>query len=284
MSRIVLAPHLIDPLIDLALAEDIHTGDVTTRAIVPAGTPAVAHLRAKEPLVVCGLEVTRRVFQKVDPSLRFTVGTADGRVLHGGDTAATIVGPAGSLLTAERTALNFVQRMSGVATLSRAYADAVSGSRTRVLDTRKTLPGWRLLDKYAVATGGCVNHRWGLYDGILIKNNHIDVAGGVSQAVARARAAAGHLLKIEVEVRDDAELKAAIQAGADAVLLDNMDDAGLQRAVAEVNGRIVTEASGGMTLERVRRIASIGLDFISVGALTHSVSAVDLHLRIEARG
>jgi nicotinate-nucleotide pyrophosphorylase (carboxylating) len=272
-----------EQLISLALEEDLGRGDVTTEAVVPAGLEASAYALAKEPLVLFGLDVCARVFERVDPAVRFVRHRRDGELLAVGDRPFEVHGTAAALLAGERTALNFLQRLSGVATQARRYQEACAGTRARVVDTRKTTPGWRALEKAAVAAGGAHNHRADLASGILIKDNHIVAAGGVGKAVRAARARAPHPLRIEVEVKDLAELDQALEAGAEIVLLDNMDDALCEKAVARVAGRAIIEVSGGITLPRIERLARMGVDLISAGALTHSARAVDLSLELELR-
>ena len=271
----------ISALIDLALEEDLGRGDVTSEAIFP--DPAArgqGRIVAKAPIVLCGVEVAREVFRRVDARVAFAARAADGDRLDRGRTAIEVEGPVRALLGAERTALNFLQRLSGVATLTRRFVDAVIGTRAIVVDTRKTLPGWRALDKRAVACGGGRNHRADLGSGVLIKDNHVAAAGGVRAAVERARAAAPHPLRIEVEVTTVAELDEALAAGAEIVLLDNMAAPDVAHAVARIAGRARVEVSGGVTLETVRAFAEAGADLISVGALTHSAPAVDLSLEM----
>lgn len=266
-------------LVARALAEDVGPGDVTAEALVPAGAPARGTISQKEPGVLFGLRAAEAVFSSLDPAARFERLAPEGEWLAGGP-ALRVEATARAILTAERTALNIAQRLSGVATLTRRYADAVAGTGARILDTRKTTPGMRLLEKAAVRAGGGRNHRMGLHDQILIKENHIAEAGGVAAAVERARAAAPDV-PLEVEVRDLGELGAALEAGAPQVLLDNMPVPQLAAAVELAAGRAVLEASGGVSLENVREIAETGLDFISVGALTHSAPALDLSLILE---
>ena len=264
------------------LLEDVGHGDLTTQLTVPQDAQGRGVILAKETGVLAGIEAARLVFHEVDPTLRFTALKADGDRLEPVQAVARIEGRLASILTAERLALNLLQRLSGIATLTRKYVEAVAGTQARILDTRKTTPGLRALEKYAVRVGGGHNHRFGLFDGILIKDNHIAAAGGVRAAVTRARARAPHGLRVEVEVTTLAELEEALEAGADVILLDNMDLPTLRQAVARAAGRARLEASGGMTLERVRAVVETGVDFISVGALTHSAKALDLSLEIEA--
>jgi nicotinate-nucleotide pyrophosphorylase (carboxylating) len=277
----MLAP-VIDRLLRTALEEDIGSGDVTTTATIAPGTNARAQLVAKEDFTLAGIEVARRVFELLDPQVAFEGLIADGRSVRRGEVLAWLKGDAASLLQGERVALNLLQRLSGVATLTARFVKAVEGTAATIVDTRKTTPGLRALEKYAVRTGGGGNHRMALYDGVLIKENHVTAAGGITAAVTRARRYAPHTLKIEVEVRDLAEVKEALAAGADILLLDNMDLTQLQAAVEEVGGRAVTEASGGVNLETVRAIAETGVDLISVGALTHSYRSVDISMLFSA--
>lgn len=283
----MLATPGVSRLIDLALEEDLGRGDVTTRAIVPSGTEALARLLARQPLVLAGLGLCTEVFRRVDQTVRAEERTKDGDRIAVGTEVATYRGPAASLLAAERTALNFVQRLSGTATLTRAFVEAASGSAVRIADTRKTTPGFRLLEKYAVRVGGASNHRFDLGSGVLIKDNHVAVAGGVAAAIARVRGRVPHGLKIEVEVDSLQELDQALAAGADIILLDNFSPADVERAVAKVKTRAprpLLEVSGGVTLARIPELARSGVDIISAGALTHSAPAVDLSLEIDVTG
>jgi len=273
----------LDRIIENALAEDIHTGDITTLAVVPERRKARARLTAKEPLVLAGMEAATRVFQLLDPRIRVTPRFADGDLLESGVIIAEILGDAASLLQGERVALNILQRMCGVATLTARYVAAIEGTKARVVDTRKTTPGLRILEKYAVRVGGGINHRTGLYDGVLIKENHIAAAGGITEAIARARAYIPHTMKIEVETETLAEVAEALTAGAEIIMLDNMDTAAMREAVAMIAGRALVEASGGVNLETVREIAETGVDIISVGALTHSARAMDISMLMEGR-
>jgi nicotinate-nucleotide pyrophosphorylase (carboxylating) len=275
---------LVDRLIELALEEDVGPGDVTTQALIAPERTGSAQIRAKERLVVAGLPVAQKVFRKLDPQVQFVPVAAEGQEVFRGDTLAEIQGPLAAILTGERTALNFLMRLSGIATFTRKMVSAVSGFPAAVVDTRKTMPGWRTLDKYAVRLGGGANHRFGLFDGVLIKNNHLTAVGSVSQAVRLAREHTHHLLKIEVEVASLAELEEALTAKADIIMLDNMDEAAMAQAVAITAGRALLEASGSMTLERLPRVAATGVNLISMGALTHSAPAVDIHLRLIGGG
>jgi nicotinate-nucleotide pyrophosphorylase (carboxylating) len=272
----------LDRLISLALEEDLGAaGDITTHALVPAEALGSAELIAKERLVIAGLDAFVRVFQRVDPEVRVELLSSDGQEVQDRALVARIHGRLRSLLTAERTALNIVQRTSGMATLARQVMATVEGTRLRVLDTRKTAPRMRSLSMRAVKAGGAFNHRFGLFDGILIKDNHIAAVGGsVREALRRARTNAPQLVKIEIEVTNLEQLAEALEEGADVVMLDNMDDAQIIRAVELTAGRIPLEVSGGITLERLPRLAKLGVDFVSMGALTHSARAMDLSLEI----
>jgi nicotinate-nucleotide pyrophosphorylase (carboxylating) len=272
-------------LIDLALEEDAGLGDVTSRAIFPARHQSRAFIAAGHDLVICGLEVAARVFTRVDPKLRVTLTAADGDRIRRGARVLNVTGPTASILTAERTALNFIQRLSGIATQSRKFAAAVMGTDVRIVDTRKTTPGYRALEKYAVRCGGCHNHRSSLGEHVLIKDNHIAAAGSLGRAVILARQAAPHLARIEVEAKTLAEVKQALRAQADVILLDNMTPAGVQQAVTVIAGAALVEVSGGVRFETLRDYAIPGVDVISIGALTHSAPAADLSLTIvERRG
>jgi nicotinate-nucleotide pyrophosphorylase (carboxylating) len=267
-------------LIDLALEEDAGLGDLTSRAIFSAAHRSRAFITAGHDLVVCGLEVAARVFTRVDPRLRVSLAAQDGEWVRRGQRVLKVHGPTASLLTAERTALNFLQRLSGIATNARAYAEAVADTGVRIVDTRKTTPGWRELEKHAVRCGGCFNHRSSLGEHVLIKDNHIAAAGSLAKAVKRARAAASHLAKIEVEAKTLAEVRQAVRAGVEAILLDNMPPALIHEADALIGGTAVVEVSGGVRFETLHDYALPGVDVISVGALTHSAPAVDLSLEI----
>ena len=275
----------IQQAVRAALAEDIGSGDATTLATVPESARATGLLRAREPLVLAGLELAVAAFRELDAAAQVERRAQDGQRLAAGEAALRVSGPARVLLTAERVALNFVQHLSGIATLTARFVAAVQGTGASVLDTRKTMPGWRRFEKYAVACGGGQNHRFGLFDQILIKDNHLvalrdALPNPIAAAVQRARSAFPHL-KIEVEADTLEQVRHAAAAGADIILLDNMDVAALCEAVRIVAGRARTEASGGVNLETVRAIAGTGVDFISVGALTHSARAVDLGLDFE---
>jgi len=270
----------IQSMVRLALAEDMGPGDATTRAVVDPQTPGEAILIAREKMILAGMAVFKRTFLEVDPTLTFVARYKDGDAVPEGSTVCRIKGRLAPILSGERTALNFLQRMSGIATLTRRYVKEIEGTKAKILDTRKTAPGLRWCDKYAVRTGGGQNHRFGLFDGILIKDNHIAAAGSISKAVSKARIGSAHTLKVEVEVEDLAGVKEALLAGADIILLDNMTPLEMKEAVGLINGAALVEASGSVTLDTVKKIASTGVDFISVGALTHSPAAADFSLEI----
>jgi nicotinate-nucleotide pyrophosphorylase (carboxylating) len=278
----VLPLALLDAIIDRALAEDLHGGDITTDATIDVQTRARAIAIARSDLVVCGGSVFARVFQRLDPLVRIAPSEPDGAPIKKGDTLWTVHGTARSLLAGERTALNFAQRLSGVATLSRAYVNALPpGSRTVIADTRKTTPGLRALERYAVRTGGARNHRNDLSSAVLIKDNHIIAAGGIEKAIERARLHAPHTSRIEIEVQSLDELDTALACRADVILLDNFEIEALRQAVVRSAGRAILEASGGVRLDKIAAIAETGVDVISVGALTHSAPAADIALDLE---
>ena len=270
----------LETLLDLAFAEDIGIGDITTEATVPPTQMGVGTLFAKSEGIVAGLPVAERVFAKLDATLAFRALVMDGDAVNVDTSIAEVQGSTKTILMGERIALNFLQRLSGVATLASQFVKAVADYDVKVVDTRKTTPGWRALQKYAVRVGGGHNHRFGLYDGILIKDNHIVGAGGIRNAVQRAREAAPHTAKIEVEVETVEQVNEALDAGADILLLDNMSLEIMQQVVNLVGNHAVTEASGGITLEHVRAVASTGVDIISVGALTHSAMPMDISLNL----
>jgi nicotinate-nucleotide pyrophosphorylase (carboxylating) len=283
--RIVIADFLLDDVVERALAEDLSGGDVTTASAVAEDERAVARAVAHSPLVVCGGSVFARALYKVDPGLRVEERMAEGSRAQPGDVLWLAEGSARALLMAERTALNFAQRLSGVATLTRAFVDAIPvGSKLRIVDTRKTTPGLRFLERYAVRVGGGHNHRDCLGSAVLIKDNHIVAAGGISAAIERARAYAPHTSRIEIEVDSLAQLDEALAAGAEIILLDNFDSAALKEAMAKTRGRAIVEVSGGVTLSRVKELAELGVDVASVGALTHSAPAADIGLDFERIG
>lgn len=273
---------LIDDLLNLAFAEDVGDGDHTTLSTIPADAMGKQRLIIKEEGIVSGVEIAKKVFAKFDPSLKVTVMINDGERVKPGDVVFEVEGPVRSLLQTERTMLNIMQRMSGVATMTAKYQDKLKGLKTKVLDTRKTTPGMRMLEKEAVKTGGGKNHRIGLFDMILIKDNHVDFAGGIPQAVKAAKdyvAKLGRDLKIEVEVRNTDEILQALEAGVDRIMLDNFTPERTREAVKLINGRTEIESSGGITLDTLRDYAECGVDFISVGALTHSVKGLDMSFK-----
>ncbi len=275
----------VKEIIQLALKEDIGPGDVTTDSIIRDNNiMGCARLMAKEDLILAGLSVFKRVFLELWPDMEFESFFKDGDLVRDKEIICLIKGPVNIILKGERTALNFLQRMSGIATMTKRFVERISSTSTRILDTRKTVPGWRILDKYAVRIGGGHNHRFGLFDGVLIKDNHISAAGSVGEAIKLVKVNIPHTLKIEVEVETLDELKEAINSGADAVLLDNMDMNMLRKAVEIAKDRVIIEVSGGITLEDVGEIAKTGVDFISVGAITHSVKGVDISLEFQRKG
>lgn len=275
-------PRLVRELVERFVAEDVGRGDVTTRAIVPPSAVGKARIEAREPGIIAGLTAARACFDVVAGSpVEWAEHAHDGDRIAVGGVVVRLTGPLAAILTAERTALNLLGRLSGIATLTARYVEAVAGTSTHIVDTRKTTPGLRVLEKHAVKIGGARNHRSGLDDGILIKDNHVAAAGGVEEAVIRARRAAPHGLFIEVEITDLEQLDEALSAGAEAVLLDNMSVETVRRAVGRAGGKVLLEASGGITLANVRDYAEAGVDLISVGALTHSVESMDVSLEVE---
>ena len=268
-----------EALVLAALTEDIGPGDVTTMLCVPAGTRAAATVLAKSAGTIAGLAIAELAFKLLDPDARWEALVKDGaRVGVGRTPLAIVTGDARALLTAERVALNFMQRLSGVATLTSRYVDLVAGTKARIVDTRKTTPGLRALEKYAVRAGGGFNHRLGLYDCVLIKDNHIKAAGGIGNAVAGAKAHIPHTMKIEVEAATLSMVNEALATGADIILLDNMDTETMRRAVSVIGGRAIAEASGNLTEVRIAEVAATGVDILSIGALTHSAPALDISL------
>ena len=274
-----LATIMIEPLVRAALLEDLgRAGDITTDAIVPAAARAATALVARQAGVVAGLDLALLAFKLVDPSILASVERPDGSRVSAGDVIAAVTGPARGILTGERIALNFLSHLSGIATATASIVEVIGAHRARITCTRKTTPGLRVVQKYAVRIGGGANHRFGLDDAVLIKDNHIAAAGGIMPAAERARSAVGHLVKIEIEVDTLAQLEEALAVGADAVLLDNMTTDDLRRAVAMVGGRAITEASGRITQATALAVAATGVDLISIGWLTHSVTALDVGL------
>ncbi len=264
-----------------ALAEDLGlAGDITTNATIPADATVRANIRARRPGTISGVTVARAAFHALDPAIAFEVRRPDASSVEPGDVIADVTGNARAILTGERVALNFMGRMSGIATLTRRYVEAVEGTGATIVDTRKTTPGLRAFEKYGVRCGGGMNHRVGLFDAVLIKDNHIVAAGGIDKAIAAARALAGHMVKVEIEVDTLAQLETVMRHDVDVVLLDNMTPDMLRKAVTMVAGRALTEASGGVNLDTVRTIAETGVEFISVGALTHSAPVLDLGLDV----
>ncbi len=271
---------MLEEIVRRALLEDLGWGDVSTESIVSESATAAGVITAKAPGVVCGLPVAENVFHLLNPETRFLAEVAEGARVSAGQAIATVEGLTRVILGGERVALNFLQRMSGIATQTAELVKAVRPFGVRVVDTRKTTPGLRLLEKYAVRVGGGFNHRLGLDDGVLLKENHLRAAGGIAEAVARVRARAGHMMVIEVEVTDLAEVQEALDCGADAILLDNMDLDMMREAVSMIGGRAVVEASGGITAETVSDVARTGVDILSVGFLTHSYGSLDMSLNL----
>jgi nicotinate-nucleotide pyrophosphorylase (carboxylating) len=278
-----LSARYLDAFLQAAFAEDIGSGDITTEAAVPQGQQAEAVCIAREKCVAAGIPFALRAFALLDRRMKVLASRKDGSRLRRGETAFRVRGSARAILSAERTALNVLGRLSGVATLAAGFAERVKGTRAVILDTRKTTPLMRALEKYAVRAGGARNHRFGLHDAVLLKENHIAMAGGVREALRRVRKWKGRAA-VEIEVRNLKELKEALDAGAEWVMLDNFSVPLLRRAVKETKGRALLEASGGVNLKNIRRVAETGVDFISVGALTHSAPAADFSLLVEARG
>lgn len=268
-------------LIANALAEDLGNGDITSEATIPVESTSEAVILAKQHLVLVGIDVAREVFRYLDPGIQFSPFAKDGEVIHAGTELARLSGNTRALLAGERVALNLLQHLSGIATLTAAYVEKIKGLQAEVLDTRKTLPGLRLLEKYAVRMGGGRNHRFGLSDGVLIKDNHIKAVGSITLAVELARKKAHHLLKIEVETKNLDEVREALSAKADIIMLDNMPIDLMRQAVKMINGQALVEASGNVTLETVRHIAETGVDLISSGSLTHSAPAADISMKIQ---
>lgn len=279
----LLNKEYINHLIDIALEEDVKDGDVTTNALIPESSMAVATMTAKAEGIIAGLPVARMVFEKLYPETIWTEHFKEGDKVNKGDVIVSIESTFRTLLTGERLALNFLQRMSGVATETNKYVTELEGFSTKLLDTRKTLPCFRLLDKYSVKTGGGTNHRIGLFDLAMIKDNHIKVAGGIANAVKQVRSSISSDIRIEVETSTLDEVKQALKAGADIIMLDNMSNDMMSEAVKIINSKAETEASGNMSIPRLKGVASTGVDFISVGALTHSVMALDISMNIQTK-
>ena len=277
-----IVKELIDRLIDLSFAEDIGDGDHTTLSCIPADAMGKSKLLIKEEGILAGIEIAKEVFARFDPTMKVEVFINDGTPVKPGDVAMVVEGKVQSLLQTERLMLNIMQRMSGIATMTNKYVQRLEGTHTRVLDTRKTTPGMRILEKMAVKIGGGVNHRIGLFDMILLKDNHVDFAGGIDKAVTRAKEyckAKGKNLKIELEVRNFDELNQALAVGVDRIMLDNFTPENTRKAVEIINGRVETESSGGITFDTLRDYAECGVDYISVGALTHSVKGLDMSFK-----
>jgi len=285
MTLIPLPRVIVEPIVRNALAEDLGlAGDVTSAAVIPGDHRSTVVMAARQPGVIAGLDAAELAFQLVDPAITMTRHVNDGAAVEAGEVVATISGPSRGLLTGERTALNFLSHLSGIATVTASIARAIAGTRASVACTRKTTPGLRALEKYAVRAGGGMNHRFALHDAILIKDNHVAIAGGTREALRRAKAAAGHMVKIEIEVDTLSQLHEVMEEGADAVLLDNMGPEQLRDAVGIVAGRAITEASGRITPETAAAIAASGVDLISVGWITHSAPILDIGLDFRSEG
>ncbi len=267
-------------IIDIALKEDIGSGDITTDNVIDPSATGRAVMTAKEPLVIAGLDVVDQVFKRLDPQIRLTTDRKEGNWVDTGTTVLELTGKLRTLLLGERTALNFLQRLSGIATNVHNYVKVLGDRKVRLVDTRKTTPGWRVLEKYAVRVGGGTNHRMGLYDGVLIKDNHIAAAGGIEQAVECVRKAVSHFIKIEVEVTSLSEVRQALDARADIIMLDNMDVAQIADAVAVIDKNALVEVSGGVTLSNLVELADTGVDIISIGALTHAARSMDISMAV----
>ena len=272
----------IDPIIKAALKEDMPEGDITSESIIPFEKESEAFILAKEEGVLAGIEVAKRVFEIINPEVTFKKNLEDGQAFGKDETLAKIRGHSISILKGERTSLNFIQRLSGIATTTRKFVQAVAGTKTKILDTRKTTPGLRILEKYAVRMGGGTNHRFNLSEMVLIKDNHLKIAGNISQAVRKAKENVKEGVKIEVEVTDLVDVKEAVQSGADVIMLDNMKMEEIKEAVKWVKGRVTLEVSGKVDLRKVKEIASSGVDFISVGSLTHSYRSLDMSMEFSS--
>ena len=268
----------LNSLIEMALVEDMPSGDVTSESVIPPDSKSKAVILAKEDGILAGIDIAKKVFKRIDISIKFTKLKRDGEKISAGKGLARVEGNSISLLKAERTALNFLQRLSGIATMTRKFVDELSGTQTQILDTRKTTPGLRDLEKYAVRMGGGKNHRMSLSDMILIKDNHLQLVGSISEAVKRAREKVGSGLKIEVETASLHELKEAVESGADLIMLDNMSVEEMKEAVKFIRGKIPLEVSGNVDLDRIKELASLGVDYISVGGLTHSYHSLDISM------
>jgi nicotinate-nucleotide pyrophosphorylase (carboxylating) len=268
-------------LIDLALKEDYGSGDITTDNLIDPSLKGNGEIIAKEPLVIAGIDIVDQVFHHIDPKVSISPNHNDGDMVQKGEIILAIEGAMRSLLIGERTALNFLQRLSGIATQVRSYVDVLGDKNVRLVDTRKTTPGWRVLEKYAVRVGGADNHRMGLYDGVLIKDNHIVASGGIEKSIEKVKGKVPHLIKIEIEVSNLEEVKEAITSGADIIMLDNMDVGQITEAVKLINGKATIEVSGNVTKANLTELADTGVDIISVGALTHSARCVDISMKIK---
>jgi nicotinate-nucleotide pyrophosphorylase (carboxylating) len=275
--------HSIQHLIEIALEEDIGPGDITTENLIDKNLKGIGEVVAKETLVIAGLDVARQVFEQLDPEISFKPNFKDGDFIEKGKIVLEVEGKLRVLLMGERTALNFLQHLSGIATNVRSYVERLGNKNVRLVDTRKTTPGLRVLEKYAVRVGGAHNHRMGLYDGVLIKDNHIAVCGGIKKAIESIKDKLSHLVKIEVEVSDLDEVKEAIEAGADVIMLDNMDIEHIKEAIEFIKGKALVEISGGITIDILNQLADTGVDVISSGALTHSARSVDISMRIRSK-
>ncbi len=274
--------YVSDDFLRYCLKEDVGTGDITTELIYDGKGLYEGIIKAKESLVVCGAELVPAVYRLIEPDLEFDIAVTDGDSLKEGEIIATVKGCPRAILTGERTVLNFIQRLSGIASLARQFVNGLKeGSRTKITDTRKTTPGWRTLEKYAVKTGGAANHRFGLSDGIMIKDNHIKAAGSITKAVEKVRSGAHHLLKIEVEVTNIDEVKEALRSKADVIMLDNMSRDEIVQAVKLIDKKAIVEISGGVTLDKIPELSLLGADFISVGAITHSAVSKDINLTLK---
>jgi nicotinate-nucleotide pyrophosphorylase (carboxylating) len=272
----------IQRLIKIALEEDIGPGDITTENLIDKNLKGIGEVVAKEPLVIAGIDVARQVFEQLDPDISFRPNFKDGDFIEKGKIVLEIESKLRVLLMGERTALNFLQHLSGIATYVRSYMDKIANKNVRLVDTRKTTPGLRVLEKYAVRVGGAHNHRMGLYDGVLIKDNHIAVCGGIKKTIEKIKDKLSHLVKIEVEVSDLDSVKQALEAGADVIMLDNMDIGQINEAIKFINGKSMVEISGSITIDSLNQLADTGVDIISAGALTHSARSVDISMRIRS--
>ncbi|RMF97521.1 MAG: carboxylating nicotinate-nucleotide diphosphorylase [Candidatus Schekmanbacteria bacterium] len=271
----------VDPLIEWSIEEDVGTGDITTNGVLYEKVPAIGEMIAKDDMVLAGIEIVPRILSKVTEDFEFNANFKDGDHVPDKSTIATIKAEAHILLTHERVILNYVQRLSGIATYASKFASQVEGTKAKIVDTRKTTPGWRVLEKYAVRVGGGKNHRFGLFDAVLIKDNHIKMVGSITEAVSRMRDFVPHYLKLEVEASTPEEVKEALDAGVEIIMLDNMDEETLEEMVKLIDGKATIEVSGGVTLDNVGKIAKLGVDLISIGALTHSAAAEDISMIIK---